>query len=64
MFNVIKDIDHIVHAGDLGKMEILDELNGIETISVVRGNVYTGVLAASLPCYSVADIAGHKLHIT
>ena len=21
----IKDVDHIIHAGDLGKMEILDE---------------------------------------
>ena len=27
--SAIKDVDHIIHAGDLGKIEILDKLNGI-----------------------------------
>ena len=59
----IKDVDHIIHAGDLGKMEILDELSGIAPTSIVRGNVDTGAWAASLPCDTVVDLAGHQLYI-
>jgi predicted phosphodiesterase len=35
--NAIKDVDHIIHAGDLGKMEILDKLNGIAPTSIRPG---------------------------
>ena len=61
--NAIKDVDHIIHAGDLGKMEILDELNGITPTSIVRGNVDTGAWAASLPYDTVVEIAGQQLYI-
>ena len=61
--SAIKDVDHIIHAGDLGKMEILDELSGIAPTSIVRGNVDTGAWAASLPCDTVVDLAGHQLYI-
>ena len=44
----LKDVDHIIHAGDLGKMEILDELSGIAPISIVRGNVDTGAWVSAL----------------
>ena len=27
----IKDVDHIIHAGDLGKMELLDEMATVLT---------------------------------
>ena len=61
--NAIKDVDHIIHAGDLGKMEILDELSGIAPTSIVRGNVDTGAWAASLPYNTIVDIPGHPLYI-
>ena len=61
--NAIKDVDHIIHAGDLGKMEILDELSGIAPISIVRGNVDTGAWASALSHNTVLDIAGHPLFI-
>ena len=61
--NPIKEVDHIIHAGDLGKLEILDELNDITPTSIVRGNVDTGVWAASLPYDTVVEIAGHQLYI-
>jgi len=35
--NAIKDVDHIIHAGDLGKMEILDKLNDIAPTSIRPG---------------------------
>ena len=61
--SALKDVDHIIHAGDLGKREILDELSGIAPTSVVRGNVDTGAWTASLPCNTVVDIAAHPLYI-
>jgi uncharacterized protein len=55
--SAIKDVDHIIHAGDLGKMEILDELSGIAPTSIVRGNVDTGAWAASLPYNTVSRLS-------
>jgi predicted phosphodiesterase len=37
--NAIKDVDHIIHASDLGKMEILDELSRIAPTSIVNATV-------------------------
>jgi len=34
-------VDHIIHAGDVGKLEIMDELRAIAPVTAVRGNVDT-----------------------
>jgi putative phosphoesterase len=41
--------DLIIHAGDVGKPEILDSLRAIAPVVAVRGNVDTDTWAASLP---------------
>ena len=61
--SALKDVDHIIHAGDLGKREILDELSGIAPISIVRGNNDTRAWAASLPYNTAIDVAAHSLYI-
>lgn len=42
-------VELIVHAGDVGKPEILDTLRKIAPVVAVRGNVDTGDWAAVLP---------------
>jgi uncharacterized protein len=39
----------IIHAGDVGRPEILDKLRGIAPVIAVRGNVDTGPWALQLP---------------
>jgi uncharacterized protein len=41
--------DLILHAGDVGRAEVLDELRGISPTFAVRGNVDRQVWAAALP---------------
>ena len=41
--------DLIIHAGDVGKPEILDALRAIAPVVAVRGNIDTGAWADSLP---------------
>jgi len=39
----LRGSDHIIHAGDVGDLAILDELRKIAPVTAVRGNVDEGV---------------------
>jgi putative phosphoesterase len=41
--------DRILHAGDVGDLEILDRLRQIAPVAAVRGNTDSGATAAALP---------------
>lgn len=52
--NVIENLqecDYIIHAGDIGSVEIIDKLNTIAKTFVVRGNNDKGEFGDSLPPY-------------
>lgn len=46
----------IIHAGDVGKPEAIDQLRAIAPTVVVRGNIDTQAWAACLPMTEVAEI--------
>ena len=54
VFDVFKNVDHILHAGDLGKPEILIELEALAPVTAVYGNADGPELRARLP--QVAEI--------
>lgn len=41
--------DHVLHAGDIGKPEVLPALERIAPLTAIRGNVDKGEWAASIP---------------
>jgi putative phosphoesterase len=51
--DVLQGSDYIVHAGDIGRSIILDELRSIAPVVAVRGNMDGGWWAYQLP---VADV--------
>jgi uncharacterized protein len=55
--------DLIVHAGDIGKPDLIEELARIAPTFAVRGNVDTGLWAASLPTSKVVEAGDHKFYI-
>lgn len=55
--------DHIVHAGDIGKAEILDALGALAPLTAIRGNIDTGAWAADLPDPTLVDLHGVRLHV-
>lgn len=56
-------VDHIIHAGDVGKLEIMDELCAIAPVTAVRGNVDTDEWAERLPISTGVSIEGFNIFI-
>jgi len=53
----------IIHAGDVGKLEILQELKKIAPVVAVRGNVDTEPWAQALPETAVAEAGAAMIYI-
>jgi len=53
----------IVHAGDIGKPEILDALRSLAPVVAVRGNVDTDDWARVLPVTAVAEAGAVLLYV-
>jgi putative phosphoesterase len=61
VLKAFKDADLIIHAGDIGKQEILEYLRKIAPIIVVRGNMDTGNWAHHLPEKEVIKVCKFRL---
>src|ERR1700760_4309680 len=56
-------VSHIIHAGDIGGPEILDELRKIAPVHAVRGNNDKGAWAAQVPLYQALELEGVSIHV-
>lgn len=52
----LRGVEQIIHAGDVGKAEVLEALREIAPTTAVRGNVDTGLWAQSLHYTEVVDL--------
>lgn len=59
----LRSSDLIIHAGDVGKPEILDALRALAPVVAVRGNVDTADWAQVLPETAVAQAAGVTIYV-
>jgi putative phosphoesterase len=55
--------DLIIHAGDLGKPEILDALKSVAPVVAVKGNIDTGAWASTLPGTAVAEAGATRIYV-
>jgi hypothetical protein len=55
--------DLIVHAGDVGKPEILDRLRAIAPVVAVRGNIDKGEWASRLPLTAVVEAHLARIYV-
>jgi uncharacterized protein len=55
--------DLIIHAGDVGKPEILDRLRTVSSVIAVRGNIDKGAWAATLPTTAVVDAGAVRIYV-
>lgn len=58
----LKGSDFIIHAGDIGRPEILTKLAKLAPVTVVRGNIDTAPWALSIPETDVLTI-GSSTHV-
>jgi putative phosphoesterase len=56
-------VDLIVHAGDIGGLEILNELRQVAPVNAVRGNMDRGEWASALPLAEIAEIGEVLLYV-
>ena len=62
----LRGVSLILHAGDVGKPEILAQLEEVAPVKAVRGNVDRGEWAQKLPMTEVVEVGGvffYMLHI-
>lgn len=61
---IFANVDHIIHAGDIGKTDILNELECIAPISAVFGNTDRGPLRNQLKAVLMLSFDPYQIWIT
>src|SRR2546430_6464783 len=64
VFDVFERVDHILHAGDVGRPEILIELEAIAPVTAVYGNSDGSELRARLPQVAEVELDGFAVVVT
>jgi putative phosphoesterase len=59
----LRGTDLIIHAGDVGKPEVLEVLRTLAPVVAVRGNVDWGGWAAALPATAVATAGSARIYV-
>lgn len=60
---VLKGSDLILHAGDVGRDEVLDALEAIAPLIAIRGNIDKTGRAATLPDVQELEFLGHAFYM-
>jgi uncharacterized protein len=64
VFEVFREVDHILHAGDIGPAALLDELEAIAPVTAVYGNTDEFDLRSRLPDVVQTRIEGLDFVVT
>ena len=64
VFQVFEEVDHILHAGDVGKPEILIDLEAIAPVTAVYGNADPAELRSRLPQVATTELDGFAIVVT
>ncbi|HEY9104731.1 metallophosphoesterase family protein [Chitinimonas sp.] len=59
----LRGCDHLIHAGDIGKPEILTELARLAPLTAVRGNNDTAPWVAELPEQTWLELDGVRIYV-
>jgi len=59
----LAEVDHILHAGDVGDASILDRLRAIAPVTAIRGNVDTAGPCSQLPATEAVEVAGKTFYL-
>jgi hypothetical protein len=59
----LQGVEHILHAGDVGDISILEELKKIAPMTAIRGNVDTHGACAQLPATEMVELGGKSFYL-
>jgi putative phosphoesterase len=64
VFDAFTQVDHILHAGDVGPVTILEELQTIAPVTAVYGNTDGWALRSRLPQVATIELDGFTIVVT
>jgi uncharacterized protein len=56
-------VAHIIHAGDIGKPDIIARLGRIAPVTAIRGNIDTAPWAQAYPETTTVMLGGRRIHV-
>jgi len=59
----LKGCDLIIHAGDIGKPEIVEQLRAVAPVVAVRGNIDKGAWASQFPLTAVVQAHSARIYV-
>ena len=63
VFELFKGVSLIIHAGDIGKPDVLSILRKVAPVRAVRGNVDKGAWADSVPSTDVVEVNDRFIYL-
>jgi putative phosphoesterase len=64
VFRAFAGVDHIVHAGDLGPLDLLSELEALAPVTAVYGNTDGAEVRCRLPQVASVELEGFDIVVT
>jgi putative phosphoesterase len=64
VFDIFAEVDHILHAGDVGPLDILTELEALAPVSAVYGNTDDMEVRSRLPQVARVMLEGFEVIVT
>src|SRR5256714_15324359 len=64
VFDVFQEVDHILHGGDVGKWDVMVELQAIAPVTAVYGNSDDSEIRAKLPQVAEIELDGFLIVVT
>src|SRR4051812_4709606 len=61
--DALRGSDLTIHAGDVGKPEVIARLGEVAPLHVVCGNIDNGSWAAALPQTELVEVGGHRFFV-
>jgi len=59
----LSGVDHIIHAGDIGRAKVISELRKVAPTTAIRGNVDTGPWADEYPYTAHLKLGGRSIYV-
>lgn len=64
VFDVFREVDHIFHAGDIGSLSLLTELEALAPVTAVYGNTDDWDVRAKVPRVAMLQLDGFEIVVT
>lgn len=64
VYKIFTGVDHIIHCGDINRLELLDELSTIAPFTAVFGNTDPYETAMAMQHQDVINLGGYRIGVT